>query len=285
MNFLILFLVTSCDSLSLFYTVRMSSESSQHHINSVAAMIERSEVVGQLMQPMYKHFGINSCGYFLAFESGETLFLSSKYKIDDKPIQKYLEGKKRLSPIKFMSHQPTTGYYLADVEPSIVKNRSFISDELIKERDYFHEFVSVDIVKTARGKAIRMIAYSAPTARTDINRFYLNNLDLMQQLNNYLSEHLEESVNRLPLITPNCDELKLSQELFSRMKPNKNIQIRNFCRETDLHYPKLTELAGINLTEREKDVIHWYLLGKTISETAEILNIKPTTDRKTGSYL
>ena len=73
------------------------------------------------------------------------------------------------------------------------------------------------------------------------------------------------------------NELELTQQLFQEQQTINNSNINSFVEATDLHYPKYNELANIKLSQREKEIIYWYLRGKSNTETAMILNITKNT--------
>ena len=67
------------------------------------------------------------------------------------------------------------------------------------------------------------------------------------------------------------------QKKLPQLTSTHSENIETFVDETNMHYPKHKELANIQLNQRETDIIRWYLLGKSVSQTAQILGLSHHT--------
>ena len=185
-------------------------------------MWAESKSIEKQIQPLYKHFGINGCYYMLIYETGETLCLTSHSELDERHTKAHLANQHRFSIIDYLKMFPSQGYYLIDTEPSIQKQRDPLVKQLFLEYDLCHDCLSVNIVETPRGRAIRLVFYFAPKDRVDMNRFYLNHLDLLTRFNRHLSQSLEDLVKRIPLIVPLKQESELAQYHLRRFANHSN---------------------------------------------------------------
>jgi len=246
------------------------------YLNSIDVMLDQSKHFRNLVAPLYNHFGFNSAAYYHIYENGEVLHLASETAFQEQIYQRFYEKGKRFSITSNLNNAPKQGYYLVDAGPS--KAYSSTLQQLLDKYDLHHQFMSFDRIATDRGPALRITIFSGPPERDDINQFYLNNLGLIKRINNHLTQQLEPITNKMPLIKPTRKEFALAQQYFTDQGDDKN-PIADFVKETDLHYPRYKELAEITLSKREKEVIYWYLRGKTTSETATILGINDHTVR------
>jgi len=242
-------------------------------------MMEHATKLQKFTNRINKHFNLNSCGYFLVFDNGETLHLTNKYKLEDKLIQQHLKINGRLSITNYLQHVSSLGFYLIDCEPNYKKQRGNNLDKLYHARDFCHEFISIDRILTSRGSAFRIVSFTAPNEINHINQFYINNLELLHKIIRQISKDLQPTIDTIPLIKPNQIELELLGKFKTRAFGSNTNNIKAYVSETGLHYPKYNELSDIVLNEREKDLIYWYLRGKSTYQTSKILNISPATVR------
>jgi len=132
---------------------------------------------------------------------------------------------------------------------------------------------SLDHIETERGQALRLVIYTAPKERDDINHFYLNNLELISRINTQITRNLEKEIKCFPLFSPSTKERRTARDSFIRLQSINSTAVSSYVKETALHYPKYNELANIKISQREKDIIYWFLRGKSTPETADILQI------------
>ncbi len=255
----------------------MNQVPDQQYLSCLDSMFEQSSKLEALAKPLYKYFGINYCSYLLLYKSGHSLALTSKKKLHEQITEHYVGNNKRSPIVNYFNIFPKSGFYMMDAETNIQQQRDPVFDELFAANDHYHQLVSISQVQTKRGEAILATAYLAPLARNDINNFYLNNLDLMHRINGYFSKELENIINNTPLIPPVRCERDTAQKLFINCHSHDSTPIRRFVKEAKLHYPKYNSLADITLNQREKEIIHWYLRGKSNTETAAILNLSSYT--------
>ena len=99
---------------------------------------------------------------------------------------------------------------------------------------------------------------------------------MLKRFNHHVEKELEDVIAKLPLIIPTPEEQTLNHQYFQTLTPNTECQ-KTFVNETGLHYPKYNEFANVKLSKRQKEIIHWYLLGKSEPDTAAILNLSVET--------
>lgn len=245
----------------------------QQYLNSIDAMHTESKRVKELIKPLNKHFGINDCFYYLIFDTGETLHLPSNNEHEVTVFNKYFAKNSRWTIIDSLNKYPQQGLFLLDAEPMILQQTDPFLIESHQKHDHYHFLISLDCIETARGQALRLVVYTAPKERDDINHFYLNNLELVKRINTYITQGLEKEIKQLPLFSPTTRERRAARDNFIRLQPINSKAMSTYVKETGLHYPKYNELENIKISQREKDIIYWFLRGKSTPATAEILQI------------
>ena len=238
--------------------------------------MDQSEKVAQLTKPLYKHFGINGFNYARFYVTGEALYLGSDRLLDEKLLEKHLTKKSRLSAINALASYPHVGYFLTDVETNACEAKDEIFRELLQEHGYHHDFVIFNRMSKSQENVLEVFRYSAPLSKNDINHFYINNLELLTRFSRHVTQELQDTIQSLSLIQPTSKEKQLAETNFQRLLP-KHTQQKDFVKATGMHYPKYKELSDISLSPRQKEIIHWYLLGKTAADTATILNLSLRT--------
>ena len=252
----------------------MNSTQRQQILNALDAQVAKSPTLSQLTAPLYKQFGITSFAMTILYESGQWLHLSNNTKLYRKRIEKGAASKELtgLSSPYWIRGLPQLGIYLED---HIASTHTILSQLLVKH-DFQNPFACLDQIETEKGRALRLCDYRAPKAHREINHFYLNNIELLKRFNDHIVKELADVLSKLPLIIPTPKEKQLHQHYFENVIPSTKQQ-KTFVKETKMHYPKYNELANIKMSAREKEIIHWYLLGKTAADTATILNVRITT--------
>lgn len=254
----------------------MGSDLNQQYLTSLTAMMEQSDKLSRLTNPLYKHFGINGFRHAVVYETGEVLHLGSNKAFFESFFLGRIANNNRFSVINHLSLYPQAGYYLVDIEDTIRKKRDPFFNELLSTYDTHHDFIMLNRIQTSRGQALAFFFYHAPLHQADINRFYINNLELLMRFNRHVTREFEDTIQSLPLIQPTHKEKKLARVHLQRLMPQQTQQ-KAFVKETKMPYPKYSELAHIKISNRQKEIIHWYLLGKSEPDTAAILNVSVDT--------
>ena len=252
----------------------MSSTQRQQILNALDAHAVGSAKLSQLTAPLYKHFGITCYGVTIIYETGQWLHLNTNKAFQIKRIENDAasKGLTRLSSPYWVREWPQLGMYLED---HIASTHTTLS-QLLVEHDLQNPFACLDLIKTKKGNALRLSAYRAPKAHQEIKHFYLNNIELLKRFNHHIEKELAEMIVKLPLITPTSKEQAHNHQHLQTVIPDTKRQ-EVFVEETRLHYPKFTELAHLKLSEREQEIIAWFLLGKTEADTAELLKLSEHT--------
>ncbi len=248
----------------------MNSTQRQQILNALDAHTVGNTKLSQLTAPLYKHFGITSFAMTILYESGQWLHLTNNTKLYLKRVEKGAASKELtgLSSPYWIRSWPQLGMYLED---HTARTHTILSQLLVK-LDFQHPFACLEKIETEKGSALKLCVYRTPKAHREINHFYLNNIEMLKRFNRYVEKELADVISTLPLIIPTPKEKQLHQQHFENVIPSTKQQ-KAFVKETGLHYPKFTKLAKVQLSQREREVIHWYLLGKSASQTAQILAV------------
>ena len=252
----------------------MNATKRQQILNALDAQIAQCSMLSQLTAPLYKHFGITSFAMTILYESGQWLYLNNNKKLLIQSIESDAARKEQacLSSPYWIRNLSQLGMYLEDhIDPTHTTIHP-----LLAEYDFQHPFTCLEQIETKPGRALRLCVYRAPKAHREIKHFYLNNIELLKRFNDHIVKELADVLSKLPLITPTPKEQAHYQQHFQNVIPDTKRQ-KTFVKETGLHYPKYNEFENLQLSKRQREVIHWYLLGKTALDTAEILNLSVRT--------
>ena len=252
----------------------MTSDRQQQILNALDARIAESTKLLQLTAPLYKHFGITCYAITIIYETGHWLHLNNNKKLCLQTLENYTASKE---PDQFASpywirNLSQLGMYLED---HIAPAHKTVYPLLV-EYDFYHPLACLEQIETKQGRALKLCVYRAPKAHQEIKHFYLNNIELLKRFNHHIAKELADVISKHPLITPTPKEQAHNLQHFQNVIPDTKRQ-KTFVKETGLHYPKYNQLDHAYLTPREKEIIHWYLLGKTEVDTAMILNLSPYT--------
>ena len=116
-------------------------------------MLAHSKQMQALTNPLYKHFGINSCYYIQIYQSGESLYLTNCEEFQTNLIQNHLTKHQRFSDFSILEYLQRDGFYLVDAEPAIFANITETEVIATEEHDLHHFCISLDKIKTPKGNA------------------------------------------------------------------------------------------------------------------------------------
>ena len=257
----------------------MKNTTQQDYLNSLDAMFCETPYLEKLAKPLFKHIGLIDYSCYFIFSNAEVLHLSCLPQLDARLAQDSLEQGERFSIINYLEYLPNQRYILMDSDQMFTYGYGELFCKLNIEYDCREDFVSVDKIQTSRGEALRLVEYCSPLEGPDINGFYLNSLELIERINTHITIELAPIIDKIPLIKPTKKEYHKLQKYLQPPSTIKPDPIASIIAETGMHFPKYNQLANIRLSKREKEVIHWYLLGKTTNQTADILQISHYTVR------
>ena len=257
----------------------MDSDLQKQSRDSFDAQLDLSHTVARLTQPLYKHFGLTLYCYILIYESGEICCLTNHRALDEQIYSDNLHTDQRHSIIDQLQMFPQLGNYLLDADPMLSTKRNSTAVKIFHKFDFHHDFMTIKQIHTPKGKALQMSHYAAPEQQLDANRLYINKIELLHRFNRHVEQTLDETLRSVPLIPPTSRERATAEQQFSRLLASAPYPNPPFVKDTGMHYPKYKELADLTLSGRERDLIRWYLLGKTETDTAAILNLSVNTVR------
>lgn len=232
-------------------------------------MLELSHTFTAIFNSIKPNADINECTVRIILETGEVCFLASNPNFHHEFSKQLKSSKKRLPTIRNLQNYKKPGIYLLSAEADISQG---MGNSLIKTREKYdmnHALTIVNLFKSQLGNAILLCTLSTSKANLHIYRFYLNHQNKIKVFMSKLTRHLDELIQRPAFIKPNTDEIKLTKEAFKRFQLSEKQQA-----EEDKPLQNTS-----NITQREKEVIHWYIKGKSAEQTAKILGIATGTVR------
>ena len=257
----------------------MENQASPDYLNTLDAMFAKSAYLKTLAKPLFKQFGLIDYCFHLMFANAEALHLTCSPQLDARLAEATLKRGERYSAINFLDYLPKQRYTLMAADPMDTYIHGEMINNLNDEFDYREDFVAIDQIQTRRGAAVRLVIFCSPLDGPDLNGFYLNNLELIERINNHFTRELMPIIETTALIKPSKQEVSTLQKNLQQLTTTNTESIAAFVADTGMNYPKYQQLAKVNLSEREKEIIHWYLRGKTTNQTAEILQLSHYTVR------
>lgn len=227
-------------------------------------LVNYTDFIQQLCKHLFKITGINHFSYVEMNEQGQFFWLGSNGDYLEKCINSQLVDN---APVSILKTYPKTGIYLIDVYQEEYKQHSLPVFELLNHFNYGHSFRMLEIVNNQRFK---LYSFDAPLEKQDINHVYLNNLEVFKKFNSYFDEKISSIKNKL-----------LKRQIDSNNHTECICLINKFL-ESDFLKPIFqgdfyTEDQYIQLTPREKEILSWFVKGKTSEETACLLSISRRT--------
>lgn len=249
------------------YFSSMENKEIKINLTSSAKALELVNYTGfidQTCKQLFKITGLSHFSYVEIDEEGDYFWLGSHDEYLEKCIHHQLVDE---APVSILKTYPKPGFYLVDIYSEKYKQHSMPVFRLLNDFDYGHSFRILEVSKRKR-HILKLYSYDAPLGRQDINHFYLNNLDLFRQFNSFFDDKIS-SIRKD--FCKNKIEASKHHEFIHLMKssiePQNNL-IEKLSDDTN---------AEIQITPREKEILWWYIKGKTSEETAKILDISRRT--------
>lgn len=247
----------------------MTKQEINHDINPYDAMHEKSRAFSSMFNTIKPHADLTECSVRVILETGEICLLTSNLRYHDDISKQFKSSKKRLPAIRNLKNFKQTGMYLLSSEPAIREGMGKTITKTLEEHDMNHAITIVTLFNSQRGNAILLCTLSTNKASQHIYRFYLNHQNEIKKFIVRLTRHLDDLIQNLAFIKPTTQEIKLTKEAFQRLHlSEKSETIENESQQ-----------YTTNITQREKEVIYWYLKGKSAEQTAKILGITNGTVR------
>ncbi|KTC86814.1 helix-turn-helix transcriptional regulator [Legionella brunensis] len=227
--------------------------------------VNYTSFINQTCKELFRITGVNHFSYVEMNDNGQFFWLGSDGKYLEECIDSQLVN---TAPLSILKTYPKTGFYIIDVYQEEYKQHSLPVFQMLNRFDYGHSF---RILKVDENQTVKLFSFDAPIEKNDINHMYLNNLETFKKFNNYFEDRI--TFIREDLQKSHILETQLSEfiDLFNVSLKQKDLV--NQALSTDF-YPSETK---IQLTPREKEILFWYIRGKTSDETAKLLNISRRT--------
>ncbi|RDI41321.1 Regulatory protein SdiA [Aquicella lusitana] len=235
-------------------------------------LLNYADLVNDTCKPLFKITGASHFSYVEMDQNGNYFWLGSNDAYFEKCIHQQLVND---APLSILKTYPKPGFYLIDVYPVELKQYSMPVLSLLNHFDYGHSFRILEITQQTQ-RVLKLYSYDAPLERQDVNHTYINNLDIFKKFNGYFD-------NKIAAIRKNLCKNKI--EKTKRCEFNQLIKLSIEQQENAEQF-NLTDLClmqsretkkSVLMTPREKEILFWYIKGKTAEETASILKISRRT--------
>lgn len=241
--------------------------------NGIEAQMALSPKLQPLVDKLQTYFSITRYTYTVMYETGEWFNVDNTPELKEEMMSQPLEGED-FSAAVWLQHFQHEGYYLLDnIAPNEGK-KNYVFRKRMEQHDFYHPFMMLKRINTARGKAITMYAFYSSESNKHANHIYLNNLSLLERFGEHVQQSLAKEIEKSPLMMPLSMARRKALAHFQQFSNPQQFQ-KAFVKATGMHYPKYAELADVTISKRQKEVVLWYLLGKSTQETAEIMGLNP----------
>lgn len=246
----------------------------------LARHLEALPAFEKLTAPLFRHFGINLYTHCVLFETGEWGFMTNSHAWLEHCLAHYHADQiNDFSPVFAAYKCPKLGTYLEDLG---IPDTLGVNDSLVRslhEADHHHALMIRDCIETPQGWVWRLTRFCGPKSDKGINQTYLNHLPLLNRFNTHITKTFAPLYTPKDLAQPTAKELRLIKEKRLGKPVPLDKDVAAFLKDTGLHDPRYVQQGDLSLTQRQREIIHWFLLGKTEAETAEILFISVNTVR------
>lgn len=243
----------------------------RHMLDSAESMLNQSDRVKELCQSLFANLKIQYYEYQHVDLNGEGLLLVSDDRIYRDFLDHSLVGYEALDA-NFNTYKKL-GYYAHDLmEIKRPDLQTYIT--VLEEYGHGHIFTMNDIVYDNSFPMI--VSHTFATRITDtkaFNQYYLENIRALQSFSKYFHGQMDSLNN-------NIKQFKTTRSIESKSrvikKCKKFIQLDDF----DFNRNRNTEDSDFKfdtLSKRQREIIHWYVKGKSAAETAEVLNLSKRT--------
>ncbi|KTD17254.1 Response regulator containing a CheY-like receiver domain and an HTH DNA-binding domain protein [Legionella jordanis] len=241
----------------------MDRKNSEQAVNP-QNLINYTDYINQTCKSLFKLLGINHFSYVEINCDGEFFWLGSNSQYLERCIHQQLVDE---APVSILKTYPKSGFYLIDAYQEEYKAHSLPVFELLNDFEYGHSF---RILEVDNQRTVKLYSFEAPLQRPDINQIYLNNLDVFKRFNMYFE-------NKLSFIREGIHKNYIANSRHSEFLDLLNAPIQQNNRivcewENEFHNEN-----EVQITPREKEILMWYLKGKTAEETARLLKISRRT--------
>jgi len=215
-------------------------------------MRESASEIGQICHVLQK-FGINFFSHTRVYDDGSFIDMSNNAAMLD----------------YFYYKTDVYKHYTPDVSPELIRNGYFLCSTIpdnksiiaCKEDLNIHNIV---VLQERCGDHYQVWNFGSSPDHTNINHFYLNNIDILKSFIYLFKDKARLLIKRFEqdkIVRPKLEKDTLEEELtINREQFYKQIDIDRFFID-----------AKTYLTTREAECLYWLAKGKSANETAIIL--------------
>ncbi|WED44291.1 helix-turn-helix transcriptional regulator [Legionella cardiaca] len=227
-------------------------------------LINYTGFVNQTCKNLFNATGINHFSYVEVNKQGQFFWLGSDSDYLEKCINQDLVA---IAPVSILKTYPKAGFYLIDLYQEEYKQFSLPVFQLLNHFDYGHSFRILEITPE---HSVKLYSFDAPLEKHEINHIYINNLELLKKFNNYFEDKIAGIRGEIYLNQIKNLDYPEFENLFNASL-NESNPVKAL--PTDFY----SQDARIQITPREKEILFWYIKGKTSDETASLLNVSRRT--------
>lgn len=235
-------------------------------------LINYSAFLRSACKPLFDYLPIVNFRYAEIAEDGRYFVLSSNEQFYEEYFKR---GYFCSTPLNMLTYYGRTGFYLDDDYPlpnEVVQNHY---KTLLGDFDYGHSLSIIHQPRESNQIVYKAFIFDAKIKDKNVNNLYLNNLDVLKQFNRYINEKINTIKNSVTtdIILP--EEFVTFKSLFYQTSSTSADILAN---KTNI-LSELGSLTKMNnaLSQREMEVIIWYMKGKNAEETSKILGISKRT--------
>jgi DNA-binding CsgD family transcriptional regulator len=241
---------------------------SQDIINNLMSL---SGFVSDLCRPIFEQTSIKSFGYIEIFENGQVLQLESNPEIYKILLQ---QPGSYSSPANVLNYHNKPGVIICDFEqegylPELYQN-------IAKDFNLAHLMIMIELHQEPGCRSLRYFAFSSEKGKETMHTLYVNLMDDLKSFAHYFANRVHKHFKDVP---------KIKQNIFSDEEFTKRFESFFNDEEECLfkneipcpHHIGKTQIMESPLSEREQEIIDYYVKGFNSKETAKLLNVSNRT--------
>ena len=223
-------------------------------------------------QPIFDRLGVNNFSYSSLSSRGQFITLNSN------PI--FLENLDALGicekiPNAILTAHTKPGFYLLDGDEK-AKARFTDYVEICGAYNYGHTLRFVKVEHTNNDIIIKRYGFEAPLINNNINNTYLNQVDVIKDFFDYFDSRFTHLIDRLPSM-----KVKIVPSMFNQYHAPPQqpppLGVAAECEKDFIEHCLLRGIESKKITHQEKEVIKWYIKGKSAEETGIIMGLSKRT--------
>ena len=239
-------------------------------LNSAESMLRLAPQIKHLCHSLFTNFKIDYYEYQQVDHNGNGFLLASNQSVYKDLIDFNLIGYEKLN-LDFSTYQQI-GYYIHDfMNISRPDLQTYL--EILENYGYGHVFSFNEIVYDKLIPTIIQYTFAAKiTDDQSFNQHYLENIEALKDFTRYFNSELYNFKHKIEYFN-HTSNVTAKKKVIKKFK--KNIILNEI--EYDDENKISTKSEPLVLSKRQREIIHWYLKGKSAEETANLLNLSKRT--------